>query len=593
MTGSPPRPPLALCLGITGHRALSPADAALLEQRLPLLLGQFETALAGLRSGAAGLFADEPTSLTLVSPLAEGADQIAAAAALAGGWHLDAVLPLPPADYGQDMEADDRQRLADLLARARTVWTLPDRQPGGRISTRGYELVGDATLAQSDLLIAAWDGKRARGPGGTAQVVENAIRRGIPVIHLPTRADGRPELLWGGFAAMDVSMWHPEDVPRRPLDDVAVTDVLKALLLPPDDEALAVFFAESEQRSHFRVEWPLLQVIAGTTPFRLSMLRSRPYHEAAAQDWAAYRGSAASIGGSGVIDPFQKAFAWADGLAVHYAQVYRSGMVFNFVGAALAVLLSLAAFLLPQKKLPLLEFELALIFALIANTTMGTRRQWHRRWLDYRFLAEQLRPLKSLKLAAAAAPPFRKRVAERRWTDWYALSLWRSTPMVSGLAGANTAQALGEHVAAHEIDDQVAYYAAVARRMHLLDHRLHQVGSVLLVLTIITGSVMLFGLLAGVPAIKAIVPVLAVLSAALPTIGAAVFGIRNAGDFAGVAGRSADTSIRLSAAAELLRRDGIDYATTARVIEEASAIMLADLSEWRSSYAYRKLAIPS
>lgn len=593
MTGTPPRPPLALCLGITGHRSLSPADAALLDQRIPVLLGKFETALGRLRSNAPGLFADVPTTLTLVSPLAEGADQIAAGAALRDGWNLDAVLPLPPADYGKDMNEAGREQLASLLARARTVWTLPDREPGGRISNRGYELVGDATLAQSDLLIAAWDGKRARGPGGTAQVVENAIRRGIPVVHLPTRVDGSPELLWGGFAAMDVSMWHPEDVPRRPLDDAAVADVLKALLLPPDDEALQTFFSETEQRTHFRLEWPLLQVIAGTISFRRSMVRSRPFQEAAAADWAEYRKSVAAIGGAAIIDPFQKAFAWADGLAVHYAQVYRSGMVFNFVGAALAVLLSLTAFLLPQKKLPLLEFELALIAALIINTTMGTRQQWHRRWLDYRFLAEQLRPLKSLKLAAAAAPPFRKRVAERRWTDWYALSLWRSTPMVPSMAGRGAAQALGEHVAAHEIDDQVAYYAAVAHRMHLLDHRLHQVGSVLLVLTIITGSTMLFGLLASVPTIKAIVPVLAVLSAALPTIGAAVFGIRNAGDFAGVAGRSADTSCRLSAAAELLRRDGIDYATTARAVEEASAIMLADLSEWRSSYAYRKLAIPS
>ena len=86
---------------------------------------------------------------------------------------------------------------------------------------------------------------------------------------------------------------------------------------------------------------------------------------------------------------------------------------------------------------------------------------------------------------------------------------------------------------------------------------------------------------------------LGVMSAVLPTLGTAVFGIRGQGDFAGAARRSAETAGALQRAFDRLMAPPIDLPSAARATEDASVTMLADLGAWRTSYRDRKLAIPS
>ena len=590
----PPRPTLTLSVGVTGHRALSVDDAARFQVRVDALLRDISARVAAIAATHADVFDPCPPGLALLSPLAQGADQIAAEVALEQGWQLRATLPFARDDYARDFDADGVARLDALLARAQAVWTVPADASDVADRTRGYELAGDATVAHADLLVAAWDGERARGNGGTAQVVEHAIRRGVPVIHLPVGGTDAPAILWTGFDDLQVPMRYHAHAPRRALDVAALVLVVDTLLLPPDPRPLTLFLGERERRLRTRPEWLLLLALTRVQGVRRASFRARGYHEAARSDWAAYHAGAGDIcGPAAKVELLEQAFGWADGLALHYAHVYRSGMVLNFGGAALAVLLSLASGLFPASKLTLLVLELTVILAVIVNTGAGTRREWHRRWLDYRFLAEQLRPLKSLALLGAASPPFKSRLAERRWTDWYALAFWRAMGLPPPLPDGTAVRAAARHVAAHELEGQVAYHGAAAHRMHVLDHRLHRLGLILLIATIAAGSTMLVGVLGDVPAIERWVPVLAVMSAALPTLGAAIFGIRGAGDFAATAGRSAETARRLGHAAALLRRDDLAFATAACTVEEAAAIMLADLADWRTSYAYRKLAIPS
>ena len=50
--------------------------------------------------------------------------------------------------------------------------------------SRSYEAVGRLLLDQSDIIIALWDGRSSRGRGGTAQVISEALQRGIPVVSI-------------------------------------------------------------------------------------------------------------------------------------------------------------------------------------------------------------------------------------------------------------------------------------------------------------------------------------------------------------------------------------------------------------------------
>src|SRR6185295_7728464 len=145
----------------------------------------------------------------------EGADQLAADVALQLGYRLHAVLPFESSEYRRDMAgAAAAARFDDFLARSDTRLELPgDRSDG----PEAYAMAGRATVAHCDLLIAVWDGLKARGRGGTAEVVEVAIARGTPVIHLLPGPQEQPKLLWAAFdPVVDTSGVDP--MSERPLD---------------------------------------------------------------------------------------------------------------------------------------------------------------------------------------------------------------------------------------------------------------------------------------------------------------------------------------------------------------------------------------
>lgn len=588
----PPLPPLALTLGITGHRVIDPQNREGLASALDALCARIRARVIEIGRECSALFENGPVALTMVSPLAEGADRLAAEAALQNDYALHAMLPFPREIYAEDFAGDALADYNRLLDHAEAICELPALRLH---DPRGYVLVGEATVAQCDILIAVWDGEESRGRGGTADVIDHAVRRGVPVIHVPTDEPHAQTVLWSGLDVMEPGFITHEEAPQRELDEAVLDFVLRSLVAPPPDSAeLRIFLQETEKLTRWRPEWSLMLAMFGVQPLRRTSFHSARYEDIARLDWATYRkGVEEACGPFAQMERLERAFAWADGLAQHYANVFRSGVVLNFAGAALAVLLSLMAGLMPHHKLILLLAELFVIAAVIANTAYGTRRQWHRRWLDYRFLAEQLRPLRSLRLLGAGSISTRGGTGSTRWTDWYAQAIWRTLSAPPTFGHPDALGALARHVATHELVGQVAYNRSSAHRMHELDHRLHHLGLALFAVTILVGIGTLFGLLFAYEVIQPFAAFLGTLSAALPTMGGGIFGIRGAGDFAGTAGRSAETARRLEHVADILRRDGIDQGIAARAIEQAAAIMLADLGEWRSTYTHRKLAIPS
>lgn len=120
--------------------------------------------------------------LMVLSALAEGADRLVAERALArGDAGLVAVVPMPDEEYERSFatpaSVDEYRRLRD---RAEEVVTLP---PAGSPEA-AYARLGEWLVEQCDDLITVWDGKDARGPGGTAEVVDLASRQGMRVFRI-------------------------------------------------------------------------------------------------------------------------------------------------------------------------------------------------------------------------------------------------------------------------------------------------------------------------------------------------------------------------------------------------------------------------
>ncbi|MFD4600918.1 hypothetical protein ACFWPQ_23190 [Streptomyces sp. NPDC058464] len=145
-------------VGVTGHRSI-PASV------LPFV-----------RSALRRQFSRTDVELEALSCLAAGADQLFADIALAHGVPVTAVIP--GMDYEAHLDDAEAQAAYRRILRSCTARVDLPRQP---THEQAYFAAGRWVVDHCDHLIAVWDGRPARGPGGTGDVVAYARRRGVPV----------------------------------------------------------------------------------------------------------------------------------------------------------------------------------------------------------------------------------------------------------------------------------------------------------------------------------------------------------------------------------------------------------------------------
>lgn len=150
-------------VGVTGHRTLAHEETLLAS--IDLVLHQIARAFRA-------------SSLTIISPLARGADQLVARRALARPRsRLIVPLPLPLEVYLEDFSAATRESFLELWDQAVERFVLP----AAASRDEAYEAAGLYVVEHSDVLIAVWDGQPARGRGGTASIVARTRACGLPM----------------------------------------------------------------------------------------------------------------------------------------------------------------------------------------------------------------------------------------------------------------------------------------------------------------------------------------------------------------------------------------------------------------------------
>jgi hypothetical protein len=593
----PPPVPFVLSVGVTGHRAevLEAGDVERLRERVRETLLLVEEAGRALLGRERDCFAPSPPRLRFVSPIADGTDQIAAELAVELGWELQAILPFARERYRESLaNRGARERFDTLLKQATCSLELPGDADD---SLDAYVMTGRATVAHCDVLIAVWDGKPPRGRGGTAEVVQLALTRGTAIVHVPVDASAETRVLWSAFDPTVVTVADDPTVARS-LDLHHVDSMLTGLLMPPPDAEeqrfLRRFLNERLRQIRTRIEYPLLLTAAGVRRFSRRDLTDKHSAKMITEEWQRYRvGCVEAHNIVAPIDALEEAYSWADRLATHFAQTYRSGHIFNFVLGGVAVCLGLSAFMAPHLKFEFAATEMLITIAIILNAKIGTRLEWHRRWLDYRQLAEALRPMRSLKLLGIAAPDppgTETNPVPRRWIDWYASGMWRAMGCTSGSIDRDCAARLGRAIADHEVEPQMSYHERNALQIELLDHRLEQIGTVLFGATLVVSIATLVGLAIGANFVTTYGNWFTLVSAGFPALGTAVFGIRFQADFGGDAVRSMATANTLRQIDEELRKN-VTLSRAADLAEQAARIMLSDLDEWRLVNQQRDLSV--
>ena len=179
----PPRP-IVLNVAVTGHRA-AVLTAPLVRTLRPIVYVVFRKlrdALLDLQQSREEFCSSTPAELRLHTPLATGADQIAAICARSSGYFIRALLPFEANEYRQDFaDGDELDMFEQALEAADEIVALPGQRSDVESA---YLVVGQSLVETADVLIAIWDGEPGRGPGGTANVVDLALKNATPVIHL-------------------------------------------------------------------------------------------------------------------------------------------------------------------------------------------------------------------------------------------------------------------------------------------------------------------------------------------------------------------------------------------------------------------------
>ncbi len=145
---------IPIVFAVTGHRDIPSEDFDGLSKLISAKLKQSKT--------------DYPDSThVLLSCLAEGADRIAAQAALDAGWQLGAILPMPEYEYLNDFESSEsKNEFQRLISASSFVMEV-----SSSLRPDCYLDAGKWLCRRAQLLIALWDGKDGK-VGGTANVVK-------------------------------------------------------------------------------------------------------------------------------------------------------------------------------------------------------------------------------------------------------------------------------------------------------------------------------------------------------------------------------------------------------------------------------------
>ncbi len=597
---TPPRPRLTIRVGVTGHRAerLKTRERAVTDAATRVLK-EIQSLATELGATLKHVYDDQPPRLRIISPLADGTDLLVAGAGHALGYELQAPLPSTASAIRDTMPNDRvRSEFDRLLSVAREHGAVLELDGAAPPNNDDFVAVGQTVVEQSDVLLAVWDGKPANGPGGTGEVADNAARLGRMVVRIDPDDPSHIELR----RIVDGAL-----VTRTGLD--GLRDALVHLLAPPHPHPSAhpdprvAYAKEGHARGWFgnffsffiwpasrrRPRWPALPadyVAATRAQWR--------------DDWKRAEIPLA------VMEPVERSvlgqYAWADNLATYYANRYRSAFTLTFLLAPLAVAAALTGYVLERSG----RFEslfgiehltagrlfasieilvLATIFLIIVG---GRRLHWHRKWVDYRALAERLRQLTFL-LPLGRTAKRRNQIARSpagvgSWVEWLHLAVARDAGLVSAAIGAEYLRHCRALLAECELDGQVHYHHRNATRMHRLHLMLQTVGTFCFFGAAIAAFLELF-------LHSALVTGIAIV---LPALGAAMHGIETQGDFHEAEQRSEITAAALRATRDQIRamREPTSR-TLGDAAEQVAELYDRESGDWHATAELKPLVFPA
>jgi hypothetical protein len=469
--------PLALVIGITGHRDLRADDREALEAQVRAVFAELQ-----------GRYRDTP--LILLSPLAEGADRLAARVALACDVQLIVPLPLPRTLYENDFHTlASLTEFNELLQRARGWFELPllpgntEEKVGsdGEHRDRQYAYVGAYIARYSQVLVALWDGVESDAEGGTAQVVR------FKLLGVPER----------------YALVEERSSPLDPVDNGPVYHIMTPRVSTP--KPMGKPFSLSKRFPQGFERDALAEASYERTYARLNAFNRDAVHleSTLAQERETSKTDVMPASETAHFPHGLRftldGYAIADTLAIYFQSrallTLRGLLVLSILAAICFQLYSHVA----TKPWGLALGYLGALGAAYAWYLWAKRQDYENKYLDYRALAEGLRVQFFWRLAglqhSVADHYLRKQKGELDWIR-QALRVWTLREIaVRSAADSSPALTCTDSLPLllkHWVENQYAYFSKVAQRDQLKFQRIKQVSYAFFLVGIAMGVIKVF-----------------------------------------------------------------------------------------------------
>lgn len=597
-----------------------------------------------------------PAPTRLHCLLADGVDQISANAALARGWELVAPLPfgrnlnvainaspetvadaqaliegrnaVDPATQTRATairEPGDAARLFELAERDATIAGLylakmeaptdiAKTQAFSAHSSERIALAGRVMIEQSDIIIGMWDGATTSLIGGTGHTIAAALELGAAVVWVNVH---NPE----GWTILRT----PESLAAPPSDGSddrleLLSSLVRAALRPPSGGLRAGIAALGSEAWHehsngWWAGYRRIEALFGGDGKRFRSLRQtyQTPDDVAQGSCAGILAEANRLPGgdsafaSRLDREILRRYAWSDGISAHLSDSYRGGMIANFLLSASAVIVSIAyqPFATSDEKWMFALVEFLLLSAILFITWLGGKRRWHGRWFETRRVAEYFRHAPILLLLGVARPPGRwPKGSDTAWPEYYARAGLRAMglPRVV-LTPAYFRAALTGLLDAHVVS-QRDYHLGKSQKLNNVHHNLDSLSSRLFQLAVV--SVTIYVGMTGAAALS-LIPhewphnvsyTFTFMGVSLPTLGAAIAGMRYFGDFERFAAISEVTAEKLEVVHARLKLllsasdDALDYARASELAHAADEIVVTEIENWQAVFGGKHITVP-
>lgn len=524
--------PLIIRIGVTGHRTLP--DEQIIHESVKRVLTRLDEILIST-----------PHAFIVVSPIAEGADRLVARDII--NWpvpekknesKLEVVLPMPEEDYLQDFKTQESQEEFKSLLRLAITTQILEKK-ASRSDT--YNRAGQFVVQNCDVLIAIWDGNSAKGVGGTTDIVEYARKAGRYIF-------------W-------ISSNNGEINEEGKFD----TNLIKSInnLKEYNSEQLN----HSDLNSAINTQYKYLENEAITVNLSPDLLEL-------------------------LLEDLLPQFARADLLAQRYQSRYmKTGIaVYSLATVAVATVTIQTLFYADHPEILLLEVAgMAIIIMLLL---ISHKSEWHRKWIDYRFLAERLRAALFLSVAnidCEPPTPLPHLSISHRPDEWMVRAftwIWKQPHINHNVPF----EPMKKFLSKAWINDQISYYSKNSKFHKWRHNLLYYTGLLFFGLTFIAALLHFIGEF--LPQFQfAPHGVLVSLAIILPASGAALAGIRvhrehlrNAEQYNHMESHLTEKYSQINEAKDMIE--------LTELLEGANEIMLRENQDWRVVFLFQKLEAP-